>query len=142
MEESGSSALAGGLGLVVGLLYLAVIVLMIASMWKVFTKAGQPGWASIVPIYNGVVLMEIAGKPGWWVLLMFVPVVNIIINIIAMIGLSEEFGKGGGFAVGLIFLPVIFLPILAFGDAQYQAGSARPMGVPGAQPPPYRAAGR
>jgi hypothetical protein len=100
-------------------IYFAVIVLMIAAMWKVFVKAGKPGWAAIVPIYNTVVFLQIAGKPVWWIVLFFIPFVNLIIAIIAMIAFANNFGKGGGFVAGLIFLPIIFLPILAFGDAQY-----------------------
>ena len=99
---------------------LAVFVFYIASMWQVFEKAGKPGWASVVPIYNTIVLLQISGKPGWWVLLYLIPVVNIVIAIIATLGLARNFGKGTGFAVGLILLGFIFFPILAWGDAQYQ----------------------
>jgi uncharacterized membrane protein YhaH (DUF805 family) len=99
---------------------LAVIVFYIATMWKVFEKAGKPGWASIIPIYNTIVLLQISGKPGWWVLLYFIPVVNIVIAVIATLGLAHNFGKGTGFAIGLMLLGFIFLPILAWGDAQYQ----------------------
>ena len=92
---------------------------MIASMWTIFSKAGKPGWASIVPIYNLIVLLEIVGKPWWWLFLMLIPIVNIVILIIVYHNLSLSFGKGGGFTVGLILLGIIFLPILAFGDAKY-----------------------
>jgi hypothetical protein len=105
---------------VILVVYLAVIVLMVAAMWKIFTKAGEPGWACLVPIYSTCVLLKIAGKPMWWFLLMLIPLVNIIIIIITLVGLSNKFGKGGGFAVGLFLLPVIFYPILGFGDAEYQ----------------------
>lgn len=100
-------------------MYLAIIVLMIASMWVIFSKAGKPGWASIVPIYNLVVLLEIVGKPWWWLVLMLIPIVNIVILIMVYHNLSLSFGKGGGFTVGLILLGVVFLPILAFGNAKY-----------------------
>jgi hypothetical protein len=105
---------------------LAVAVLMIAALWKVFSKAGQPGWASIIPIYNTYIMCKIAGRPGWWVLLMFIPLVNFIIAIILLIDISKSFGKGVGFALGLIFLGIIFFPILGFGSAQYQGPSAAP----------------
>ena len=95
------------------------------SLWKIFTKAGEPGWAAIIPIYNFYVMCKIAGKPGWWVILMLIPFVNFIILILVAIGLAHSFGKGSGFGLGLAFLNVIFLPILAFGDARYQ-GSATP----------------
>jgi len=99
---------------------LAVVILMLAAVWRVFAKAGQPGWACLIPIYNAYVMLKVAGKPGWWLLLMFIPFVNLIIAILAAVGIANNFGKGGGFAAGLIFLPFIFYPILAFGDAQYQ----------------------
>jgi len=100
-------------------IYLAIIVLMIASLWIIFTKAGKPGWACIIPIYNIIVLLDIVGKPWWWLLLMLIPIVNFVILIIVYHNLSLSFGKGGGFTVGIIFLPFIFLPILAFGEAKY-----------------------
>jgi Family of unknown function (DUF5684) len=100
-------------------------VLLIAAMWKVFTKAGQPGWAAIIPIYNAIVLLKIAGKPTWWLILYFIPLVGLIMMIITYVGLAERFGKGGGFAVGLVLLGFIFFPILGFGSAQYQGAVAR-----------------
>src|SRR5436190_14559830 len=92
----------------------------VVVQWKVFTKAGQPGWACLIPIYGAVVLCRVANKPGWWVLLFLIPLVNIVIAIMVMIGLAEAFGKGGGFIVGLLFLNPIFMAILAFGDAQHR----------------------
>ena len=76
-------------GLIVGLL---VAVIMIAAMWKIFTKAGQPGWASLIPIYNIYILCKIVGRPGWWVILMFIPFVNFVIGIILCIDLAKSFG--------------------------------------------------
>jgi Family of unknown function (DUF5684) len=99
---------------------LIVLALIFASWWKIFDKAGEPGWAAIVPIYNMIVMCRIAGKPEWWVLLLLIPFVNFVIGILVMIGLAENFGKSGAFAVGLILLGIVFLPILAFGDAQFQ----------------------
>ncbi len=100
---------------------LALIVAIIAGFWKVFVKAGKPGWAAIIPIYNAIVLLEIAGKPLWWIILFFIPIVNIIVGIIACIALAKKFGKSDAFGVGLALLGFIFFPILGFGDAQYQA---------------------
>lgn len=108
-----------GIGIVGILLYLALIVFIIASMWKVYAKAGKPGWAAIVPIYNMIVLLEIVGKPVWWFLLFFIPLVNFVIAIIVYIELAKSFGKGTGFGLGLAFLSPIFFPILGFGDAVY-----------------------
>lgn len=102
-----------------GLIWLALVVLMVVSSWKIFTKAGQPGWACIVPFYNVYILLKIAGKPGWWLILFLIPVVNLIMAIITYIALAANFGKGAGFAIGMIFLPFIFFPMLAFGDAEY-----------------------
>jgi len=108
-----------GIGVVGWLFYIALIAFGIFVQWKIFTKAGKPGWASIVPIYNIIVLLEIVGKQWWYLLLLFIPVVNIVILIMVMIALAQVFGKSGGFAVGLIFLSLIFMAILAFGDAKY-----------------------
>jgi hypothetical protein len=107
-------------GLIVGLL---IAVIIIAAMWKIFTKAGQPGWACLIPIYNIYVLCQIVGRPGWWVILMFIPFVNFIIAIILCIDLAKSFGHGVGFGLGLVFLGFIFYPILGFGSAQYQGAS-------------------
>ena len=104
--------------------YLAFTILMLAAWWKIFTKAGQPGWACLIPIYNLYVWCKIVGRPWWWILLMLIPFVNFIIAIILIIDLAKSFGKGVGFGIGLLLLPVIFFPILGFGSAQYQGPSA------------------
>jgi hypothetical protein len=110
---------AAGGSIVSTLFSLLIAVLVIAGLWKVFAKAGQPGWASIIPIYNTYILLKIAGKPAWWLVLLFIPFVNFVIAILAMISLAQAFGKSTGFALGLIFLSPIFIPILGFGSAQY-----------------------
>ena len=104
--------------------YLAFTILILAAWWKIFTKAGQPGWACIIPIYNLYVWCKIVGRPWWWILLMLIPFVNLIILIILIIDLAKSFGKGVGFGIGLLLLPVIFFPILGFGSAQYQGPTA------------------
>ena len=88
-----------------------------------YIKAGKPGWTSIVPIYNIVVMLEIVGKPLWWIILMLIPFVNIVVWFIIAHSLSRSFGKDIGFTLGLIFLPFIFYPILAFGNSQYMGGA-------------------
>ena len=103
---------------------LLVALLLIVAMWKVFTKAGQPGWASIIPIYNIYIWCKIVGRPWWWILLMLIPFVNFIICIILCIDLAKSFGKGVGFGIGLALLGIIFFPILGFGSAQYQGPAA------------------
>ncbi|MGE5801323.1 MAG: DUF5684 domain-containing protein [Gemmatimonadota bacterium] len=105
--------------LLFAIMSIAAAVFMIATMWKVNEKGGKPGWAAVVPIYNEVVLLQLAGKSGWWVLLYLIPLVNIIIYFIARIDLAKSFGRGVGFGLGLIFLPVIFFPILAWDDPEY-----------------------
>ena len=102
------------------ILYIAIFVFSIIVLWKLFEKAGKPGWASIIPIYNTVVLFQISGMSPWLILLLLVPIANIIVSIMLCVNLAKSFGKGGGFAVGLIFLSIIFMAILAFGDAQHQ----------------------
>lgn len=100
--------------------YLALVVLIIVSGWKIFEKAGEEGWKYIIPIYSTIVLLKIVGKPWWWLLLMLIPIVNIVILIWMMNMLSKSFGKDEGFTVGLLLLGVVFFPLLAFGDAKYQ----------------------
>ena len=100
---------------------LLVVVFFIIVLWRIFVKAGKPGWAAIIPIYNLIVFCQIVGKPAWWFLLLCIPVVNIVILIIMLNNLSKAFGKGTGFTVGLFFLGFIFMPILAFGKAVYKA---------------------
>lgn len=131
--------MAMGMGMLIFM--LAIIVFMIIALWKIYTKAGKPGWACIVPVYNYIVLLQIAGKPIWWIVWFILPVVGALITtvspaiggilylilvIIAIVfsimmyhGLSKSFGKGAGFTVGLILLGIIFFPILAFGKAKY-----------------------
>ena len=121
-EQTNAAAAAGGA--VGGLIGLAIGLVIIIAMWKVFSKAGQPGWAAIIPIYNLYILCKVAGRPGWWLLLMLIPLVNFIILIIVCIDIAKNFGKGTGFGLGLAFLGVIFFPILGFGSAQYQGRAA------------------
>lgn len=105
---------------------LLIAILMIAAMWKVFTKAGKPGWAAIVPIYNVIVMLEIVGKPTWWVvIILIIPIVNVVFAIWLINLISLSFGKDVGFTLGLLFLSVIFWPILGFGSAEYQGPAAK-----------------
>jgi hypothetical protein len=116
---------AGGAAVgIVLLIELVILVLAIAGLWTTFAKAGKPGWAAIIPIYNVIVLLEIAGRPIWWVLLFFIPCVNFIIAVLVSLDVAKNFGKGAGFGVGLAFLPFIFYPILGFSDARYQPSAA------------------
>ena len=124
-QQSSPNAAAGATaGMIILIFYIALIALAIAGVWMTFTKAGKPGWASIVPIYNIIVLLEIAGKPIWWFLLLFIPIVNIVISIIVSLEVAKAFGKGAGFGIGIAFLPFIFYPILGFGSARYYGPAA------------------
>ncbi len=105
-----------GVGGAVVLLFLLIIII---AGWKIFEKAGKPGWAVIVPIYNILVWAEIAKKPMWWGLLTLIPYVGIVWSIWLTNLVSKGFGKGVGYTLGMIFLPFIFLPMLAWGDAKY-----------------------
>ena len=101
-------------------IYFAIILLMIVSLWIVLTKAGRPGVAAIIPIWNIIEVVRISGKPLWWVILiLLIPIVNLVLAIMVVHGISKAFGKDAGFTVGLILLGIVFWPILAFGKATY-----------------------
>jgi hypothetical protein len=121
----------GGVTAILVLVYIAVIVLEIAALWQVFVKAGQPGWAAIIPIYNLYILLKVIGRPWWWLLLFLIGIVPFVgwivvfvIGIIIAIDLAKSFAKSTGFAVGLIFLNFIFIPILGFGESRYVGPAA------------------
>jgi len=116
------------------LLYTSLIVLLCASQWIIFQKAGKRGWYSLVPVYGALVLLQIIGKPWWWILLFLIPFANIVFAIWMLNLLSKSYGKSEGFTVGLILLSFIFYPILAFGDAKY-IGPAGAEGFDPANPP-------
>ena len=98
---------------------ILIVAFLIAARWRIHEKAGHPGWSAIVPIYNIYILTKIIGKPGYWVLLMMIPLVNIVYYVWATNLLSKSFGKDEGFTAGLILLSIVFYPILGFGAAQY-----------------------
>jgi hypothetical protein len=129
MNDSYSSYSSSGgfaaLGLIPILIIIAFAVFIYAAMWKIYTKAGKPGWAALIPIYNVIVLLEIVGKPVWWFLLFLVPCVNIVFLVWTYNLLSKSFGKSEGFTVGLLLLGIVFFPILGFGDAVYLGPSAK-----------------
>lgn len=141
MSASGhSSASSEGLLATLFIVTAIVAVFSIVVLWKVFVKAGRPGWAAIIPIYNTWVLFEIAGKPGWWALIAIVPylgsVIFLVLYILAMLDLAKRFGKDTVFAVvGLIIFSIIGLAILAFGDAKYEGPSAPTQGASPPVPP-------
>ena len=114
-----ASEVSSGPGIVFWIFYFAFIVFFFIVMWKIFVKAGKPGWGCIVPIYNIILQLEIAGRPLWWIFLMFIPLVNTVVAIIILFDIAKAFGKGTGFGLGMLFLPFIFFPILAFDSSEY-----------------------
>lgn len=110
-----------GMGAGMVIFYLILCAVMLVSLWKIYTKAGKPGWASIVPIYNIIVLLEIVELPMWYIVLFFIPFANIYAAFKIYIELAHKFGKSTGFGVLTVFFSIICLPILAFSsDAVYQ----------------------
>ncbi len=136
-----TSDVEGGIAATFIVIGLAIYVFYVISWWVVFTKAGQPGWAAIIPIFNIIVLLRVAQRPWWWIFLYLIPIVNIFILFIVSIEVARNFGKGTGFGVGLALLGLFFYPILAFGSARYQpqgglAASAPMRSAPPPPPPP------
>lgn len=115
MEQASMGAALTGIYVV----SLIIGILSIVAMWRIFAKAGEPGWAAIIPLYNAYVLYKISWGNGWLFLLQLVPCVNVVFAIMLCFKLSRAFGKGTGFGFGLLFLNVIFMMILGFGDAKY-----------------------
>jgi hypothetical protein len=125
--DGGAAGAAGGL--IGGLCGLIFAIAIIAGLWRIFEKAGKPGWAAIVPIYNIIVLLEIVGRPLWWIILYLIPFVNILIGIVIFIDLAKSFGKDMLYGIGMLLLPFIFVPMLGFGDAQYRGPAAATPGM-------------
>ena len=124
-SEFGLAALAMMFIVPIIIFAISCLVLEIIALWFLFEKAGEPGWAAIIPIYNYLIAIKIAGKPWWWILLMLIPVANLVFYILILNGLSKNFGKSSGFTVGLFFLRFIFLPILGFGKATYSGDKSK-----------------
>jgi hypothetical protein len=131
-----SSGLGVGTGIFFFLLAVAAYVFYGYCLGLVFRKAGQPLWAGFVPLYNTYVILKIVGRPGWWLILYFIPIVNVVVGIIVYLDLAKSFGKGVGFGLGLFFLSFVFIPILGLGEAQYLGPVAAPGGPPTGYPPP------
>jgi hypothetical protein len=125
-----SSGIFAMLGVGFFIFMLVISIFYIFCLWKIYEKAGQPGWASIVPIYGTYIFTKIIGKPWWWVILIIIPYVNFIFAIWGANLLSKSFGKDTGFTVGLVFLSFVFLPILAFDKTiQYRGPAGVPLNV-------------
>lgn len=119
MSDSAVNAAASGVSAVSSIIGLVVAILILVGMWKIYVKAGKPGWGAIVPFYNLYCLYDMTFGKGWLFLLTLIPCVNVVLTIMMYIKLAKAFGKGVGFGIGLIILPCIFVPILGFGDAEY-----------------------
>lgn len=122
MNNYDSSSAATGIMAFLGIMLIVgfvIMVIMIIAYWKIYTKADKPGWAAIIPIYNIIVLLEIVGKPVWWIVLFIIPGVNVIFVIWTINLLSKSFGQSEGFTIGLLLLGFIFYPVLAFGKYKY-----------------------
>lgn len=134
MKDSSSTSA----GLIIAAVYIVVILLIIVTNWKIFSKAGKPGWAAIIPIYNLVILFQIIQRPIWWILLFFVPIVNLIISVIMSLDLAKAFGKSEVFGiVGLFLFPIVGYPMLAFGSSKYVGRESSPTPpTPAPQTPP------
>lgn len=113
------SAIAAGVSTTYLIIGLVVFILSLVAKWKIFVKAGRPGWACIIPFYSDYCMYDIVWGNGWLFLLCFVPCVNVVISIMMLFKLAKAFGKGTGFGFGLLFLNTIFVLILGFGDAEY-----------------------
>jgi hypothetical protein len=111
-------------GLIGNLIGLAIAIFYLIAGWRIFTKAGKPGWAILIPIYGTIVLLQIVGRSGWGILLFLIPIVNIIYLFIVCNDLSKSFGRGIGTTLGLFFLSPIFYPILGYGGAKYVGPAA------------------
>jgi hypothetical protein len=102
---------------------IAVIVFYVATGWKIFVKAGKPGWAILIPIYNLIVYLKIVNKPLWWILLLLIPLVNIIIMILLLVEFLKAFDKPSWHVIPALLIGFIYFPILAFGKAEFKGVS-------------------
>jgi hypothetical protein len=112
-------ALVAGIAGLFLLVVIAVFLFYLIAGWRLFSKAGVPGWGVTIPIYNIYLWCKIAGRPGWWVLLFIVPVVNVIVHLIVSLDVAKSFARSDAFGVGLWLLGFIFVPILGYGASTY-----------------------
>jgi hypothetical protein len=141
--NSTSSGAAAGLGLGTSLVFFLIALVALVAMWKIFVKAGKPGWAAIIPFYNLYVGLQIVGRPGWWLILFFIPLVNVVVSVIYAIDMAKAFGKDAVFGVvGLWLFSIIGYLILAFDGSQYvgpvasgASGAPAPTQPQGSVPP-------
>ena len=124
LQQAGRSGDGPG-GLVVFVALLAVVIAVI-GWWRLFAKAGRPGWYSLIPIWNAITLLDIVGRPWWWLLLFFIPIANFIVHIVVALDLGKSFGRSTAFSVVLLILfPVIGYLILAYGGSEYRGPAGK-----------------
>ncbi len=107
------------------IIIIGLYALFVAGLWQVFTKAGEEGWKAIIPIWNTLIILKIVGREWWWIILMVIPIVGLIVWIIVALDLAKSFGRGTGFAIGLILLPYIWVIVLGFGSDTYRGPAAK-----------------
>ena len=108
---------------------IALYILFAIGWYAIFKKAGEPGWAAFVPIYNLLIILKIIGRPWWWIILLIIPIVSFIIWIVMMFDMAKSFAHGVGITIGLILLPWIFSLIVGFGSSRYRGPAAGPNAV-------------
>jgi uncharacterized protein DUF5684 len=123
MASEGGGVIAALLGGAFSLVFLLVFAIVVVGMWKVFEKAGEPGWAALVPVYNIWVLVKISGKETWWFVLFLIPCANFVAAVMICMAVARKFGKDPAYGIGLAFLPFVFFPMLGFSPAQYNRGA-------------------
>jgi len=134
-STSQTSQLSGGSAVALFIVIAVLVIAAVAGQWKVFKKAGQPGWASIIPFYNYWILLKIVGRPTAWIwfyVLSFIPflnIVSVVVSIVVTNDLAKSFGKKVGFTVLLILLPFIGYPMLGFGKDTYLGPAAKEGGA-------------
>ena len=123
---SSGLALFAGIGIFMYIIAIAASILLLVSMWKVFKKFGKPGWAAIIPIYNIYIMCEIAEKEWWYILLLCVPIANIYAMYVLYSAIANKLGKSTGFVIGMILVPYVFWPILAFSKSEVAVAQETP----------------
>ncbi len=126
MDSSSHHFMAFGFSSFFFIFILVLSILIIVAQWRIYEKAGQPGWAALIPIFNFYILLKIVGKPGWWVVWVIVPLANLVVAIWTTNLLSKSFGKDEAFTIMLIILPWVFYPLLGFGNAEYLGPAGKP----------------
>lgn len=137
--DPAAGAVMAGFMMVYFLIIIAITIVAVVSMWRLFEKAGRPGWAAVVPIYNTIVALEVAGRPWWWIFLFFIPVANIVFAVIYMLEFARSYGKDNVYGILMLIFPYIMMPILAFSKDTKYLGPAGPEKGPGITGEPRQA---